>query len=303
MPRKMFFWMGCLLVTLSILSDPGFAQEDEITRVAIETFKIQMRVPQEVEVKFLEKKESPIPDFFSVKILIIGYPSAPDKEIPVVLYVDKTAERVIIGNVFMKGENVTRKEAGEPKPRKIDLAQLEIEKSPARGLAEAKVTIVEFANFTCPYCLKSWTKIKEWLEKYPQEVRYIFKQFPLPSQSGSFDFSILASAAQEVNIEAFWLAHDFLFSNDGQALIRAGKEAAKEKIEQMLKEKNFNVQAFQTALDSGKATRTVEESVAVGNRIHVMGTPTTIINGEFVRGPLTDELLESFLKKASAKVN
>jgi protein-disulfide isomerase len=275
----------------------AFAQEDKAAQAAIEIFKTQMRIPADVEVKFIEKKESDLPGFSAVKLLLIGYPSAPDKELPVVIYVDETGERVIVGTLFIKGENATRKAAGEAQPRKIDMARLEIEKSSARGPANAKVTILEFANFTCPYCLKSWMKIKEWLDKHPQDVRYVFKQFPLASQAGSFDFSVLVAAAQDINDDAFWAAHDFFYSPEGQNLIKGNKETVRPRLEEFLKAKKLDLGAFQAAIDSGKAKKSVDESVSLGTRIHVGGTPTTIINGEFVRGPLTDEILDRFLKK------
>ncbi len=288
------------LITVCWLGNSS-AEEDKTVQAAMQTFRTQMRIPPDVEVKFLEKKESELPGFFAVRLLIIGHPSAPDKEVPAVVYLDESAERVIIGNLFMKGENVTRKTAGEVRPRQIDMARLEIEKSAVRGPADAKVTILEFANFTCPYCLKSWNKIREWLEKYPQDVRYIFKQFPLPSQAGSLDFAVLAAAAQETSGEAFWAAHDFLFSSEGQALIKGNRDTVRPKLEEILKAKNFDLQLFQAALDSGKAKKSVEESVSLGKRIHVGGTPTTIINGEFVRGPLTDEILHRFLQSRTSQ--
>jgi hypothetical protein len=119
------------------------AQEDKIVQMAIETLKTRTNVPKEVEIKFLEKKESAIPDFYAVRLLL----NAPDREIPVIVYVDKTGEKVIIGNLFINGENVTRKEAGDPKPRKVDMSLLEMDKSLARGATEARLTIVEFSNF------------------------------------------------------------------------------------------------------------------------------------------------------------
>jgi hypothetical protein len=62
-----------------------------------------MRVPKGIDIKFVGKKERPIPDFSSVKLLLL----APDREIPVVVYVDKTGEKVILGNLIIKGENLT----------------------------------------------------------------------------------------------------------------------------------------------------------------------------------------------------
>jgi protein-disulfide isomerase len=250
-------------------------------------------MPKDVELKFLEKQESAIPGFLSVKLLI----SAPERDVPLVVYVDKTGEKIILGNLFIKGINVTRKEAGEPKPRKIDMGQLEMEKSPYRGASAAKVIIVEFSNFQCSYCLRSWMKMKDLLGKHPQGIKYIFKHFPFASQKQSFDSSVLVAAVQEVSNEAFWLIHDFMFSNEGQALAKGDKAAAKQKIEEILKGKGFNVKAFQNALEKGKGQKRVEEDIAVGKKLRIRGTPTTILNGNYIVGPLTEKVLEGYLGK------
>ena len=285
----------CLGISVLVLFavQPGVAQEDRFAQVAMDAIKAQMRLPQDVEIKFVERKESPIPDFYSVKLLVL----APDREMPVVVYVDKTGEKVILGNLYVKGENVTRKEAGEAKARKIDMALLDIARSPSRGAAETQVTIVEFSNFQCPYCLRSWTSMKELLQKYPKEIKYVFKHFPLQSQGKGFEFSEMAAAVERVSPEAFWLVHDFLFSDEGQTLLKGEKEPVKQKIEEILTAKGHDVKAFQAALENGAGKKRVEEDVAVGRKIRVRGTPTTIINGDLVRAPLTDQALEKYLSK------
>jgi protein-disulfide isomerase len=279
------------LIFLFIASE-GFVQDDRVVQMAIETVKTQMRLPKGMEVQFVEKKESPIPDFYSVKLRFL----ARNREIPTIVYVDKAGEKVIIGTLFIKGENMTRKEAGDPRPRKIDMEQLEIEKSPFRGPSGAKVTIVEFSNFECPYCLGSWIKTKGMLEKYPKEIIYVFKQFPFQPKGRTFDLSEMAAAAQAIGNEAFWLVHDYLFSEEGQTLIKSEKEGVREKIEQLLKEKHFDVRLFQTALENGKARKRVEEDLALGNRYQVSGTPTVLINGEMIQGPFTEKALDRYLK-------
>ena len=291
--KNIAFWIVCVACMIFLPSARGLAQEDKISRVTVETVRTQMRVPKEIGIKFLEKRESAIPGFFSVKLLI----SAPDQDIPLVVYVDKAAEKVIIGNLFIKGINVTRKEAGEPKPRKINMGELEMEKSPWRGSADAKATIVEFSNFQCSYCMRSWIKMKDYLEKYPHGIKYIFKHFPFQSQQQSLDFSVMVAAVQEVGNEAFWLIHDFMFSNEGQTLLNSDKGLVKQKIELLLKEKGYDVKAFQNALETGKGLRRVEEDMAVGRKIRVSGTPTTILNGNYIVGPLSEKVLEGFIGK------
>jgi protein-disulfide isomerase len=261
--------------------------------VAIDTFKSHVRLPQGTEIKFLEKKESPVIDFYAVKLLIL----LPDKEMPAIVYVDKAGEKVFIGNLFIKGENVTMKEAGPPRPKKIDMAILDMDKSPVTGPKGAKVTIVEFSNFQCPYCMDSWAKLKTLLEKHPKEIRYIFKHFPFQPVGRTFELSEMAAAAREVSLEAFWLVHDFLFTNEGQSVANLDRKAVQLKIEQLLREKNHEVKAFQTALENGKGKQRVLEDMALGNRIRITSTPTKIVNGDLIVGSTADSVLEKYLNK------
>lgn len=293
MLKKIFLEvMGSLLVFFFITVS-GFAQEDQIVQIAIETAKVQMRIPRGIEIKFIEKKKSPLPGFYSVKLIIM----APDREFPTVVYVDEAGEKVILGALFIKGENVTLKEAGQPKPRKIDMAQLEIDKSPFRGSANAKVTIVEFSNFQCSYCIKSWKKMKELLEKYPQDIKYVFKHFPLSSLEKSFELSEIAATVQVKKDEAFWVLHDFFFSDEGQAFINGERELLRQKIEGILIEKGYDIGAFRNALMAGMGKRVVDEDISVGRRIPVIGTPTIIINGDFINEEFTDRVLERYLRR------
>ncbi len=269
----------------------GLAQEDKIVQVAIETFKAQIRIPPGAEIKFLEKKEAPIPSFYSVKLLL----STIDKEIPIVVYVDKLGEKVIIGNLFVKGENVNLKETGPPRPKKIDMRSLDIEKSPSLGPKGAKVTLFEFSNFQCPHCLDSWTKLKPLLGKYPKKMRYIFKHFPLQPDGKTFELSEMAAAAQEAGQEAFWLIHDFLFTNEGQDVAKLERKAVQMKVEQLLREKSYDVKVFQSALEGGKGRQRVLDDMALGKKLRITGTPTKIVNGDFIIGSTSDNVLERYL--------
>jgi len=269
------------------------AQEDKIGQTAVEAIRTHMRGAGDLEIRFIEKQESEIAGFYAVKVLIVTL----DKEVPRVIYVDKNGERVIFGDLFVKGENVTRKMAGNPKPRVVDMDKLEIDKSPGRGRLGAKLTIVEFSNFLCPYCYRSWAQLQKFMEKNPQDVRYVFKHLPLEMQGKPFEISEMAASVQELSPEAFWLVHDFLFSREGQELLKKEKEAIKQKIVEILKEKGFDAQAFQNLLDSGKGRKRLEEDMVLARKYQFKGTPTTVINGQIHAGALTEKILEGFLGK------
>src|SRR4030043_210822 len=284
---KKIFKIGIYLVFILLFNSGTVlsqSQEDKIGEVAINTFRAQIRLPQGTEIKFLEKKESPILDFYTVKLLLVY----PDKEMPVVIYVDKAGEKVIIGNLFIKGENVTVNEAGPPRPKKIDMTILDVDKSPFIGPKGAKVTIVESSNFQCPYCTDSWVKLKTLLTKYPKDIKYIFKHFPFQPVGKTFELSEMAAAAQEVNQDAFWLIHDFLFTSEGQSVAQLDRKATQLKIEQLLREKKHDVKAFQTALELGHGQKRVLDDMALGNKLRITGTPTKIVNGDMIEGSIPD---------------
>jgi len=290
---KNIFWTGTLIALVLSLPIATFSQEDRIVQVAIDTFKSQVRLPPGSEIKFLEKIESPIPDFYSVKLLIV----LPDKEMPTIVYVDKTGGKVFIGNLFIKGENITMREAGPPRPKKIDMGMLEMEKSPFIGNERAKVTIVEFSNFQCPYCMDSWSKFMGLMKRYPQDFKYLFKHFPFQPQGKTFELSEMTAAAQEVSNEAFWVVHDFFFTKEGQNIANQEKGAVKQKVEQLLKEKGYDIKIFQSALETGAARNRVLADMALANRLRMASTPTKIVNGDMIVGLTPDSTLERYLSK------
>jgi len=101
------------LSLLSTINNP--LKENNIVQLAIQTVRIQADLPEEAEIKLVEKRESPLPDFYMVKLLVIRK----DKETPIVVYVDRSAEKVFLGNLFIRGENITLKETGDSRLSKI----------------------------------------------------------------------------------------------------------------------------------------------------------------------------------------
>ena len=90
-------------------------------------------------------------------------------------------------------------------PVKISLAG-----DPVRGPENARLTIVEFSDFQCPYCSKAVAESKEILKQFPNDVRLVFKQFPLDSHSEAEFGAEVALAAQAQG--KFWEMHDLLYA-------------------------------------------------------------------------------------------
>jgi protein-disulfide isomerase len=139
--------------------------------------------------------------------------------------------------------------------------------------------------------------MKELLEKYPQDIKYVFKHFPLQAQGKARDLSEMVAAVQSVSNEAFWVVHDFFFSDEGQTIVNNDKEQLRLRIEVMLKQKGFDVKAFQTALNTMVGKTRVAEDVTVGEKIGVKVTPSAVMNGNFVAGVLPEKTIEKVLGK------
>ncbi len=107
---KIFFGIMALMIlsVLSTLNNP--LKQDHIVQLAIQTVKSQADLSEEVQVRLVERRASPIPDFDMVKLLL----GNKDGEVPIVVYVDRSAEKVILGDLFIRGENFTLKETNDP---------------------------------------------------------------------------------------------------------------------------------------------------------------------------------------------
>jgi len=146
--------------------------------------------------------------------------------------------------------------------------------SPSRGPADAPVTLVEFSDFQCPYCSRVEPSIDETLKTYPDQVRLVYRQFPLsihPFAEKAAEASLCAA-----DQDKFWEMHDAMFANQ-QAL---GVDQLKAKAAEL----GMNADAFNKCLDSGEKAAKIHEDMAAGEAAGVNGTPALFVNGRFLNG-------------------
>src|SRR6185295_1890367 len=142
--------------------------------------------------------------------------------------------------------------------------------APAKGPANAKITLVEFSDFQCPYCAAAITRIDAALARHPSDLRLVFKQFPLDIHSQA---ALAAEAALAAHAQGkFWPMHDKLYANF--------RQISQENILKWAAELGIDLAPFTADLKSGKYKATVEKEVAQGEQAGVMGTPTIFINGK-----------------------
>jgi protein-disulfide isomerase len=147
--------------------------------------------------------------------------------------------------------------------------KLAIDGDPVRGPADARVTIVEFSDFQCPFCAEASGQVKQLMQKYPKDVRLVFKQYPLESHSQAAMAAEAALAAQAQG--KFWELHDKMYANF--------RNLSRARILMWAKELGLDLGRFTADLDSHKYAARVASEEKQGDDAGVEGTPTFFIDG------------------------
>ena len=152
---------------------------------------------------------------------------------------------------------------------------------PAKGSPDAAITIVEYSDFQCPFCLRHSQQSLPQLQSYIDagQVRYDFKDFPIhnihPQAQKAHES---ARCARELGgDEAFWTMHDLLFINQEQWANNANHVAV---FKSLAAEMELPQAEFDECLDSGRYADAVNAQVNEGTQLGVRGTPSFFMNGQ-----------------------
>lgn len=147
---------------------------------------------------------------------------------------------------------------------------------PSIGNVNAPVTIVAFEDFECPFCLEAQPFLKELLVKYGNDVRFIYKDFPLTTiHPGAQGAAEAAQCAHEQR--KFWEFHDVLFANQDRFAEAYYRTVALDM--------GLSITDFNECMATGKTKKGIAEDLKLGADLGVVGTPTFFVNGElFAQG-------------------
>lgn len=182
------------------------------------------------------------------------------------------------------------KAAGDRNRVLLDPVEIPVDGSPAKGPAKARIELVEFSDFQCPFCIRAVKQLDAALAAFPADVRLVYKQFPLDTHSQAFLAAQASLAAHEQG--KFWPLHDRLYAG--------ARQINRTNILAWAKELGFDMPRFVTAMDSDATRARVARDQADGGRAGVEGTPTIFINGKKYQGSLEPAV---FLRVLEAELN
>ncbi len=150
-----------------------------------------------------------------------------------------------------------------------------------RGAQTPSVTFLEYSDFQCPYCAALAQVLAQLLKDYPQDVRVVFRPFPLSIHDKS---TLAAQAAEAAGLQGkFWEMHDRLFETQDTWVLQTPTQF-EAYLQAQATDLGLNAAQFASDLKSSAVVQKVQKALDEGNRIQIPGTPLLLINGKIYSG-------------------
>ncbi len=175
------------------------------------------------------------------------------------------------------------------KPSRVEVAAT----GASMGPADAPITIVEFSDYECPFCQRAEPALWKLVETYPEEVRWVYRHFPLAGLDSS------ASKAAEATVCAqrqgkFWELHRIVFANT--------RKLSRQSLQTYAGQAGLNLEQFSICMDQGQAAEVVRRDLQEGEAVGVTGTPAFFLNGIPFSGALPFEEFHRMVQEELSRI-
>jgi protein-disulfide isomerase len=190
------------------------------------------------------------------------------------------------GNVVANNPSPSVGNLPAPTPQAVEVSA---DDDAVMGNKNAKVTIIEFSDYQCPFCRKFW---QDTLPQIKQDyidtgkVNFVYRDFPLSFHEGAIPYAEAANCAREEGgDEAYFKMHDKIFEEqnklDGGSVSSTVQYPGAETLKRWAQSLGYDISS---CLDSGKAKAEIQKDFADGGNAGVQGTPGFFINGKLLSG-------------------
>jgi protein-disulfide isomerase len=219
------------------------------------------------DVKVGPSKPSPIPDLLEVPVTV----TMGGQSDTAIVYVSKT------GNFLLRGELTDM----SVDPFADIRSKLHVGNSPSMGPEDAKITLIEFADFECPSCRQLDLVLRDLLPRHP-EVRLVFKHYPLTDiHPWAMTAAIASQCAFQQSPAAFWKLHDAIF--DAQDVISPSN--VWDKMLDLATQQGLNAESYRACMTNPETASQVKATIEEGHTLTISATPTTFVNNRRIVGP------------------
>ncbi len=165
------------------------------------------------------------------------------------------------------------------------------EGSPARGNPDAKIALIEFSDFQCPYCSRAVATLDEVSKAYGDKVRVVFKHMPLGNHPKAPAAHAAAEAAHRQG--KFWEMHDKIFANQ--------KDMSPEKYREYARAIGLDLARFDRDVADASTKQRIDADAAEAAQLGISGTPAFFVNGRYLAGAVPFEQIKVLLDEDLGK--
>jgi protein-disulfide isomerase len=164
--------------------------------------------------------------------------------------------------------------SGPKRPDPKEVYDIKLGDSPVRGSDSAKITIVEWADFQCPFCVRVNPTLEQIEKEYGDKVRFAFKHLPLSMHAKARGAHQAAEAAHRQG--KFWEMHDRIFASP--------KDLSPATYLRYANEMGLDIDRYNSDYSSTSVRKAIDENLAAATKLGVSGTPSFFVNGRFLSG-------------------
>lgn len=155
------------------------------------------------------------------------------------------------------------------------------------GNPEARIELVEYGDYQCPYCGEAYQEIKKVQKHLGKDLKFVFRNFPL---TDAHQYALGAAIAAEIagDMGKFWEMHDTLYENQ-EALEDAD-------IIEYAQQLGLDIDKFESHFSDSKYENKIEDQMEGGLRSGVNGTPSFFVNGQKYEGDYTAQSIIEYIR-------
>lgn len=231
--------------------------------------------------------DDPVPSTYPGYYRVIVHVSLGSQTIDRIYYVTPDGQHFINGAIWNLNENPF-----------LDTLERLPETGPSFGPADAKVTIVLFSDFECPFCRALAQTIRENIPKYyPRDVRVIFENFPLVKHPWAQAAAKAGYCLSEQKTAAFWAYHDWIFAHQQQVTdASAPEKEIDSEAAGVAKQQGADPVKVANCIETPAAAEAVHKSVRLGQELGISQTPTFFVDGRMVAGSVDWDTLKTLIE-------
>lgn len=271
MKKKLLAGMAIAMAMMAQTAPPAF-DKTTFDKPALETYlrHLLMWSPN-VEVTIGDPGPSPMPGFYKVNVHgKLGNDSRDETFV-----ISSDSKTIIRGDVL----DVTKN------PFQADIDLMKTDNQPFVGVPGAPVTIVEFADFQCPYCRQEAGVIRHQLmDAFPGQIQLYFMDYPLaPIHPYARGAAVMGRCIYSQNNGSFWAYHDWIFDHQSEITADNLRDKA---LEWAKTDKNLDAEKLTACAVSPQPRDEVDRTEAMGDALKITATPTFFINGRRMVGAI-----------------